>query len=202
MAFKQTELYFLETDCSEKFGAEKGARIFELAKEIYRSLCEKSDFKGSKAIEKHMKTNLFPTMAYYKALRKSGYAEGEAIELVKQETAKSAEVKKAEQQKFAKMPCTYFLYRLFVKSVMKKKFPAEGWTTEWVRCDGRETHFNFTRCLYKDVCDEQGCPELCPVFCANDDIAFTGLMPKIRFEREQTLGKGGSCCDFHFIKNK
>lgn len=85
---------------------------------------------------------------------------------------------------------------------MKKKFPAEGWTTEWVRCDGREIHFNFTRCLYKDVCDEQGCPELCPVFCANDDIAFTGLMPKIRFEREQTLGKGGSCCDFHFIKNK
>ena len=94
MAFKQTELYFLETDCSEKFGAEKGARIFELAKEIYRSLCEKADFKGSKAVEKHMKTNLFPTMAYYKALRKSGYAEGAAIELVKQETAKSAEVKK------------------------------------------------------------------------------------------------------------
>ena len=202
MCFKETELYFLEKDCSEEFGAEKGARIFALAETIYNSLCEQADFNRSKAIETHMKTNLFATMAYYKALRESGYAEDEAIGLVKQETAKSAEVKKTEQQKFAKMPCTYFLYRLFVKSVMKKKFPAEGWTTEWVRCDKEEIHFNFTRCLYKDVCDEQGCPELCPVFCANDDIAFTGLAPKIRFEREQTLGRNGRCCDFHFIKNK
>ena len=33
-------------------------------------------------------------------------------------------------------------------------------------------------------------PELCTVFCENDDIAFNGLMPKIRFERNGTLGQG------------
>ena len=102
MGFEETELYFLETDCSEKFGAEKGKKIFALAEEIYRSLCEKADFKGRKAIETHMKTNLFPTMAYYKALRESGYAEGEALELVKQETAKSAEVKKPSSKSLQK----------------------------------------------------------------------------------------------------
>ena len=93
------------------------------------------------------------------------------------------------------------MYRLFVKSVMKKKFPSEGWDIRWVCCDGTEIHFDMTRCIYKDICDAEGCPELCAVFCENDDIAFSGLMPKIRFEREGTLGKNADCCDFHFIKN-
>jgi hypothetical protein len=59
----------------------------------------------------------------------------------------------------------------------------------------------MTSCIYKDICDAKGCPELCAVFCENDDIAFSGLMPKIRFERKGTLGKGVDCCDFHFVKN-
>lgn len=94
------------------------------------------------------------------------------------------------------------MYRLFVKSVMKKKFPHKDWNIEWVRCDEREIHFDLTRCIYKDLCDAEGCPELCAVFCENDDIAFGGLMPKIRFERSGTLGKGSDRCDFHFIKNR
>ena len=36
----------------------------------------------------------------------------------------------------------------------------------------------------------------------NDDIAFSGLMPEIRFERTGTLGKNADHCDFHFVKNK
>ena len=34
----------------------------------------------------------------------------------------------------------------------------------------------------------------------NDEIAFSGLLPKIRFERSGTLGNGAECCDFHFRK--
>jgi len=47
-----------------------------------------------------------------------------------------------------------------------------------------------------------GCPELCTVFCENDDISFRGLMPKIRFERKGTLGQGADKCDFHLINTK
>ncbi len=39
-------------------------------------------------------------------------------------------------------------------------------------------------------------------FCENDDIAFNGLMPKIRFERNGTLGQGMNKCDFHLINNR
>ena len=45
-----------------------------------------------------------------------------------------------------------------------------------------------------------GCPELCPLYCENDDIAFAGLAPKITFRRTGTLASGAPCCDFHFLK--
>lgn len=37
-----------------------------------------------------------------------------------------------------------------VKKHMTKNFPPEGWETEWVRCDGKEIHFNLCSCLYYD----------------------------------------------------
>ena len=46
------------------------------------------------------------------------------------------------------------------------------------------------------------CPELCCVYCENDDISFSGLLPKIRFERTGTLGNGSPYCDFHFLKSE
>lgn len=104
--------------------------------------------------------------------------------------------------KFARMPFVFTMYRMGVKKHMAKNFPPEGWKTEWVRCDGKEIHFNLRSCLYHDICVEKGCPELCRVYCENDNIAFSGLMPKIRFERVGTIGEGAECCDFHFINAK
>lgn len=37
------------------------------------------------------------------------------------------------------------------------------------------------------------------VFC-DSDFATYGNLPGIKFERTQTLGSGGQCCDFKFIR--
>ncbi len=198
----ETKLFFLKEDCIVLFGNEKGEKIYKLAEKIYEKLCANANYQNSDAIEFHLSMNLYPTMAYYKALRNMGYPEDETLMYVRKETIKAAEIKKVDQAKVNRMPGAYLMYRLFVKGVMKKNFPDAGWETEWVRCDRQEIHFNLHRCIYKDLCDQEGCPELCCVYCENDDIAFSGLLPKIRFERAGTLGKGAKCCDFHFIKNR
>ena len=46
---------------------------------------------------------------------------------------------------------------------------------------------------------ENGCPELCPLFCDVDDVTYGGLH-KLGFSRTKTLGGGGDCCDFRFFK--
>ena len=45
-------------------------------------------------------------------------------------------------------------------------------------------------------CAEYGCPELCRCFCDSDDISYTGLHPKLIWERSMTLGRGNDRCDF------
>jgi len=201
MNIKDSKLFFLEEDCEKQFGSDKGKTIYSLTARRYEELCEPADFQGNTEIEYHLTMNLYPTMAYYQTLQEYGLSKEEALAFTRRETVRAATIKKAEQAKTAKLPFAYLMYRLFVKSVMKKEFPSEGWDIRWVCCDGKEIHFDMTRCIYKDICDAKGCPELCAVFCENDDIAFSGLMPKIRFERKGTLGKGVDCCDFHFIKN-
>lgn len=202
MNIKDSQLYFLEESCINKFGIEKGNNIFKTTEQEYKKLCDKANFRNNKAIKEHMLKNLYPTMAYYKALLIHNYESNEAICLVKCETAKSALDKKRKQQIITKIPRTYFWYRLLIKSIIRKKYPTEGWETKWILNNKNEIHFDFSKCLYKDICDEEKCPELCKVFCANDDIAFSGLLPKIRFARNGTLGTGEKYCDFHFIKNK
>lgn len=55
------------------------------------------------------------------------------------------------------------------------------------------------KCLWHTACVENGCEELCPLFCDVDDITYGGLK-KIGFKRTKTLGYGGDRCDFHFYK--
>ena len=175
--FENTNLPFLEQDCIETFGKEQGKKVFDKTIEIYRELTGKADYRNNQAIRYHMTVKLFPAMSYYKALQAFGI--DDAIEKVRIETQKAALINKQNNAKFARMPFVFTMYRMGVKKHMAKNFPPEGWKTEWVRCDGKEIHFNLFSCLYYDICTENGCPELCQVYCENDNIAFSGLMPKI-----------------------
>ena len=41
----------------------------------------------------------------------------------------------------------------------------------------------ITKCLWHTACKENGCEELCHLFCDVDDMTY-----------------GGDCCNFHFFK--
>lgn len=51
------------------------------------------------------------------------------------------------------------------------------------------------QCFIHDTLKEHHAPELTPVFCATDDW-LSAAMPKIQWQRTQTLGIGGEMCDF------
>lgn len=200
MKLNETTLFFLEVDCIQQFGKEKGNLIFEQVEKIFQELLNNADYRNNAAIQNHLQAKLFPTLAYYKTLRENGINQDEALEYVRKETHKAANIKKEEMKKLGDMPFAYTIYRLGVKKHMRKNFPDTGWTTEWVKCNGKEIHFNLHKCIYWELTKMYHCPELCCVYCENDDISFSGLLPKIRFERTGTLANGSPYCDFHFLK--
>lgn len=93
------------------------------------------------------------------------------------------------------IPGFYALYsRIFLK-VMRGTDLQES-----VQKRGKD-YFDVTihKCLWHTTCAENGCAELCHIFCDADHVTYGGLK-KIGFSRTKTLGSGGDCCDFHFYK--
>lgn len=202
MRISETTFSFLEKDCMTTFGSKKGRELFQKTETIYQNLLQEVSDRGSKAVKEHLEQKLLPPVAYYKALQSEGIPQEEALEIVREESRKAANQKREKMKGLARLPFAYLVYRLSVKGYMKKNFPAEGWRTQWVECSGKEIHFDLHSCLYWETVNALGCPELCSIYCENDEIAFSGLLPKIRFERAGTLGCGARCCDFHFINEK
>lgn len=60
---------------------------------------------------------------------------------------------------------------------------------------------NIYRCFILDTLIKHGARELTACFCNTDDWLAEAL-PKIGWERTQTLGRGGDCCDFRWRRIK
>ena len=92
------------------------------------------------------------------------------------------------------------LYRLvpgvFVKSTRSVFGPAAGFAPKELQTGNGVWRVDMMKCPYHDICTEYGCPELCRCFCDSDDISYTGLHPKLIWERSMTLGRGNDRCDF------
>ena len=90
-----------------------------------------------------------------------------------------------------------FIYGgVFVKSTRSIFGPAAGFAPKELQTGNGVWRVDMMKCPYHDTCAEYGCPELCRCFCDSDDISYTGLHPKLIWERSMTLGRGNDRCDF------
>ena len=98
----------------------------------------------------------------------------------------------------AKMEIVPGFYAIYSKVFLKIMQTTD--LQESVQEHGKD-HFNvtITKCLWHTACVENGCEELCRLFCDVDDVTYGGLK-KIGFTRTETLGYGGDCCDFHMFR--
>ena len=201
MVYEKTELNFLERDCLLQFGDKDGARIFRRASKLYAELVVTTDYGKDAALEKQLKGLVYPVIAYYKTLLAEGYREPNALGLVRTEVDKAAkncgEILGAQTRRFF----PFHAFKRNIRKFMASKFPAGDWVCTEPKTRGGRISFQVKQCLYYTVARKFGCPELCPVFCDYERIAFKGLGPKIVCERDGELATGHEVCRFGFLKN-
>lgn len=202
MGFDNTEFKLFHKYCISKFGDATGNKIHETAENILTNIISESDYKNSKAIKWHMDKNMLPTIAMYLAFKETEATCQRAYDLTSEILQIVYKKIQNKNRLISKLPFSYSLFKMFCRSIIIKQYPKEGWHTEWVKYDNEEIHFNFTNCIYVETTKKYNCLELCPLFCANDDITLSGYSPNIIFERSETIGRGQSKCDFHFINGK
>lgn len=178
----------------DEFGAESGAKLYEEQEKTLAVLIGNTKNKSKNQMKTLIQT-ILPRVALYKALM-NGTDEAQAYEhMQRYMTEKVAAQKHSAMVKMERVPGFYFIYsRVFLKFVRK----SDLWESEQ---SGDKGHFDVTmkKCLWHTACVENGCAQLCRLFCDVDNVTYGGL-GKLGFERQSTLGYGADCCDFHFFR--
>jgi len=201
MGFSKTRFKYFNKYCITKFGPDMGKQIFTVAEEKLAEMIKEADYRNNNDIRWHMETNMLPTIAMYQVFKKFDSTADKAYDVTSEVLQIACRKDQRKNQFIGRLPFGYYLFKMFCKTIIVKQYPKEGWDIHWIKYDEHEIHFDMKSCIYFEITRKYNCPEICPLFCANDDITLTGYKPAIVFERSETIGKGQNRCDFHF-KNK
>lgn len=182
---------FLENE----FGEEVGDRYFQKESEFLKNMVV--HIKGKTENQRKTLINtILPRIALYKVLLDECLSKEETVMHMRKYMLDIVAAKKhASTAQMEMFPCFYYLYsRIFLRIMRTTDLQI---STQ--RCGKDFYDITITKCLWHTACVENGCGELCGLFCDVDDVTYGGLK-KIGFSRTQTLGYGGDCCDFHFYK--
>ena len=179
------------------FGVTQGQEIYDQACTYYEKLKPMTEGE-SKDRQKNMLTNIFPFIAIYKILLRHDMTKYEAMNHMFKITEIYTRTRmRKTYEKAGKLP---FFFPLF-KKMFSIGLKGNSWDVEWVSNNKETFEYNITKCLWHDTCKKAGCPELCKIFCHNDEINFIDVSPRLFFKRSMTIGNGDPYCDFHFYRH-
>ena len=178
-----------------ELGENKGQALFEKQAETLQALI-KSETGKSKSQKKALAQTILPSIALYQALTKDASLKAQAYAYVQKYMLEVVAAKKhASTAKMEFIPGFFAIYRHAFLKIMRASDLWESTQTS----DGDSFDVRIRKCLWHTACAENGCAELCRLFCDADNVTYGGLK-KIGFTRTKTLGYGGNCCDFHFFR--
>ena len=179
----------------EEFGKGRGDALFGAQDKMLGTLIANTKNKS----ESQMKTltqTILPRIALYKALLGDGIPAADVYAYMQKYMLEKVAAKKHKSTaRMEIVPGFYALYSKIFLRIMRKTDLQES--TQ--RHDKKSFDVTITKCLWHTACVENGCAELCRLFCAVDDVTYGGLK-KIGFTRTRTIGNGDDCCDFHFFR--
>lgn len=178
-----------------EYGKAKGNILFSKQSDILDTLIKNTDGKNKSQMKTLIQT-ILPRIALYKTLQNDNSRQNDVYEIMRKYMTNEVGAKKHSfTANLEKIPFFFALYKKTFLRIMRTTTLQESEQT--CGCD----FFDITikKCLWHTACVENGCAELCPLFCDVDDVTYGGLK-KMGFSRTQTLGYGGDCCDFHFYR--
>ena len=179
-----------------QFGEEKGKVINDHQKIWFERIVANINGKSQNQTNTLIKT-ILPRIALYNALIELQYPKDEAFLKIKDYLFNFVGKDMNNQlRKIEKLPGFFSLFR---SKMYKEVSTNDNWNVEIIENKRDIIAYNIKKCLWYDACKENGCPELCRIFCDVDHIIY-GNMKKVDFERNGTIGSGSELCDFKYIR--
>lgn len=193
------KLGFIKKQLVKIYGKEKTDVIVDLAQKHYQECLELCK-DASKGEWTHLEDTILPTTAVYKALlevdNENALINTNDIIINLCETGGSI------LNNILKVPGMPSVFMKVLPKMAVKLFGREcGFDYINFEANKNRMQMVMTMCPYVKYAKRFQVEELMPVFC-NSDFATYGSLEKITFRRTETLGTGGSKCDFSFVRNE
>lgn len=179
-----------------KFGEEQGNSLYAKQEERLRKLVEKAHTGYTPQQMKTLKKVILPRVALYLTLQNQPQ-KADAYRIVK-EYMTEVVCKKTKKQylELERMP---FFFPIFRKAFLSITLKSDNWAAKLVCNEKDRFTVHIHQCLWYSACKDNGCPELCHIFCESDEINYGGLH-KMKFVRKGSIGMGQQLCDFTFLQ--
>lgn len=103
-----------------------------------------------------------------------------------------------EQFEASKNPWASFIE--FTKAGNKNNYENDFFQLSNAEYTDDKIAFDIKRCLYFDIFEKNGRPELGPILCDYDYILANAVRKWGRFERKETIADGNARCDFRYYR--
>lgn len=188
---------------SDRHGAFEAKVFLERVQAKYSELYAGSRRYSPRVLQKlHFEKNILPAIAAYKILLMDGNSPEQAQATLDDLLEAGIAGQKKIYRLWGKFPFFFALLRWILKPLTLLQYPREGWQMDFPDLGPDVVALDSHSCFYLQVLTEYGVPELTRHFCHLDDVLFEGVTPYIRFERTQTIGRGGKMCDFRYYRVK
>lgn len=188
---------FIRKELLKLYGDDTMKRIIYLAENYYDN-CEALCKNATQGEWQHLNGTILPTVAIYKALQEidPDHALSHAHTIM----MRMCKMGGNAIGMVLKFPGMKRVFMWLLPRMATRIFgPSCGFQYTNYEVSKTFLKMDMTDCPYCRYAKLLGCPELMRVFC-DSDFATYGDLPGIRFDRTQTLGTGGNCCDFKFTK--
>ena len=190
------------TELDKRYGRERAAQLMRRAEGHWRVLYPDRPALGNAAMQKnHLENSILPAISMYRSLLEADVERGEALGVMRQVLMETVRGRRNFVAWMAKYPFFFYVFRRILRIGFPLVYPPAGFRTEWVEDNPRCIAFNIYTCIFHTLLVSYGVPELTTAFCDSDDI-YGGILPRdVRFIRTQTLGHGGTHCDFRYERS-
>ncbi len=188
-----------EREIAKTRGCNEGAAFLARVLARYDELLGQAFRYENKALRHHFEDNILPAIAAYSVLLMDGMEKESAGRVIDSLLEAGIESERRMYRFWGRFPFFFDMLRIMLKPMMKAQYP-DGWNPEWLELGPDLVGLNCRSCFYLDRLTEYGFPELTPHFCRLDDLLAAEAAPSIRFERTQTIARGGMICDFRYAR--
>jgi hypothetical protein len=169
----------------------------------YVELLARSKHYSPRVLQKlHFEKNILPAIAAYRVLLMDGHSHETALPILDTLLEATLARQKRLYRFLGRSRFFFDLLRLTLKPLTFSQYPSAGWQMDFPRLGHDAVGLDSHSCFYLQVLTEYGLPELTSHFCRLDDFLYEDVSPYIRFERRQTIGRGGAMCDFRYYRVK